>query len=107
MLHNLIESCYTICCTIHHKGKLTMPVAIHTKYLGPTDKTDARVRATAWRGNGSRSTVIVPFDHAASDAHAVAARALRDKYFPGEPLMLAGSTLDGKGNIYAINPLEA
>lgn len=81
-----------------------MPIAIHTKYLGPTDKTDARIRATAWRGNGSRSTVIVPYDHGASDAHAVAARALRDKHFPGEPLMLAGATLDGKGDIYTINP---
>jgi hypothetical protein len=51
--------------------------AIHTKYIGPTDKRSSRVKATAQAGS-----VILQWDSALnSDAnHKAAARALANKY---------------------------
>lgn len=71
-----------------------MPIAIHTKAL-PT-----KIRATAVRGRAT-VTLTVPrgsFD----DDHRAAAQALADKYWPGQPMILAGTTLDGTGDVYTI-----
>ena len=53
-----------------------MPIAIHTRYLGATYSRGSRIKASAARGAVTRFTITVPFDHAASDPHVVAAQAL-------------------------------
>ena len=71
-----------------------MPIAIHTKPL-PT-----KIRATAVRG---RSTVTITVPRGAhDDDHRAAAQALADKYWPDQPMILAGVTLDGCGDVYTI-----
>ena len=82
-----------------------MSIAIHTRYLGPTDSRGSRIKASAARGR-ERLTVTVPYDHAASDPFQVGAEALRDKYWPGATLYRAGAALDNNGDIFTINPLE-
>lgn len=48
--------------------------AIQTKYLRPTDKSGARIKAISQAGS-----VIVSYDHGASDPHVEAARQLCDR----------------------------
>jgi len=52
---------------------------IRTRYKGPTDSRGSRIIATDLR-TGQR--LIVPYDHAASDAHFAAADALQLKLRP-------------------------
>lgn len=75
-------------------------IAIHTKYLNPTNTKGARIKAQAWYGYSLKS-VIVPYDHA-GDAHEVAAEALRQRYKLGKSIRLVGSTIDGNGNVYSV-----
>lgn len=78
-----------------------MPVAIHTKYIPATDTRGSRIKATAYIRNDTKLSVTIPFDHSDSE-HEQAAIALRDKYWPGQPLSYAGNTLDGRGDVYTI-----
>ena len=80
-----------------------MAIAIYTKYLNPTDTKAARIKASA-RYENAIVSVIVPYAHESSEPHLYAAIALRDKYWPAQRLYDVGYTLDGKGNIYSINP---
>lgn len=80
-----------------------MAIAIYTKYLKSTDTKGARIKASA-RNNNSIVSVTVPYAHESSEPHLYAAIALRDKYWPTQRLYDVGYTLDGKGNIYSINP---
>jgi len=76
-------------------------IAIHTKYLGPTDTRGSRIKAYTASGH----SVTVPFDHALSclDRHAVAAKALIEtklKYAPEHGTMAYGDSADGKGYVF-------
>lgn len=82
-----------------------MPIAIITRYLGPTNVRGSRIKAGARRGR-EMLTVTVPYDHAAADPFQVGAEALRDKYWPGAKLYRAGAALVEHDNIFIINPQE-
>lgn len=86
-----------------------MPIAIHTKYIGPSNTKGARVKATIRRDNKTLWAVIVPFDHALNceERHALAARALLRKHAPAlleESISCAGSTLDNLGYVFTVYP---
>lgn len=83
-----------------------MSVAIHTKYIGPTDKTGSRVKAYTHRGWDEGRAIVwsvtVPFDHSGRE-HEQAAEALIRKYWPAvvvDRLTYVGSSADGKGDVY-------
>lgn len=73
-----------------------MRQAIVTRYLGPTDRRGARVKATAAAGS-----VTVSWDHALDQAanHAAAAQALAAKFGWGGR-WYAGGLPDEAGNVY-------
>ena len=83
-----------------------MPIAIHTKALPATDTLPGRIKAAASRGRTMVSIVVGrgAFD---DDDHRAAAQALADKYWPGSNILRAGLTLDGRGDVYTIDPWEA
>ena len=86
-----------------------MPAAIHTKYIGPTNTKGSRIKASLRRDNKTLWTASVPFDHALNceERHALAARALLQKYAPHqltETLYVAGSTLDNLGYVFTVYP---
>lgn len=82
-----------------------MPIAIHTKALPATNTLPGRIKATASRGRTMVSIVVGrgSFD---DDDHRAAAQALADKYWPGSNILRAGLTLDGRGDVYTIDPWE-
>lgn len=82
-----------------------MPIAIHTKALPATDTLPGRIKAIAVRG---RTTVSMVSNRGSfdDDDHQAAARALADKYWPNSVLLRAGVTLDGRGDVFTINPWE-
>lgn len=82
-----------------------MPIAIHTKFLGPTDTRGARVKASVRRPDGSIESVTTPYSYE-GDEHAKAADVLRQRYWPDMPMYLAGQTLDGRGNVFTVTPQE-
>ena len=77
-------------------------IAIHTKYLGPTNARGARIRASVSRAPGVIWSVTVGYDHAADDAFSIGAQALADKHWPGKTIRYVGATLDGNGNVYTM-----
>ena len=77
-------------------------IAIHTKYLGPTDSKGSRIKAIVYRSRGVIWSVTVPYEHVIDDPFEVAARALADKHWPGKTTRYVGATLDGNGNVYAL-----
>lgn len=77
-------------------------IAIHTKYLGPTDTRGARIKASVYRSKDVTFSVTVGYDHGADDPFEVAAQALADKHWPGKVARYVGSTLDGNGNVYTL-----
>ena len=88
-----------------------MPIAIFTRYHGPTDTKGARISATCRRDNETTWRVSIGFDHAldCESRHALAAQALVDKHMaPVSPgmlrLMLCGNTSDNRGYAFAVNP---
>jgi hypothetical protein len=86
-----------------------MPIAIHTKYIGATNTKGSRIKATIRRDSKTLWTASVPFDHALTceERHALAARALLQKYAPDqltETLSIAGSTLDNLGYVFTVYP---
>lgn len=78
-----------------------MPIAIHTRYLPATDKRGSRVKASAYRGRDAVWSVTVPFDHSGRE-HEQAAEALRAKHWPDLPMVYAGATIDGRGDVYVV-----
>jgi len=63
---------------------------------GPPVKTSVYPdKSTTW-------TVTVPYDHAASRAHTVAAQTRADKHWPGRVVSFVGATLDGKGDVFTL-----
>lgn len=86
-----------------------MPIAIHTKYLGPTNTRGARIKATCTRDANCKWTLTVGFDYGAGYETSLtkAARALLAKYAPelqAEALWCCGNTLDNLGYVFAIYP---
>lgn len=78
-----------------------MPVAIHTRYLPATDTRGARVKASTYRGHDAIWSVTIPYDHGGRE-HEKAADTLRAKYWPDLPMVYAGSTSDGRGEVYVV-----
>ena len=86
-----------------------MSLAIHTKYIGPTNTRGARIKATCIRDKDSKWTAIVSFEYSADSEtrHSLAAKALLAKFAPGlqeETLWCCGNTLDNLGYVFAIYP---
>lgn len=79
-----------------------MPIAIETRYIGPTDTKGARIRVSA-NGRPFRMTFSYAYD---GDEHRAAVRAFRDEFFPGRSLTYCGETRDQKGDIYSIGADE-
>ena len=84
-----------------------MPIAIHTKYIGPTDTKGARISATCRRDRDTKYRVEISFPHELSceDRHAMAARRLIEKHFSGltdKTFHVCGNTLDNLGYVFAI-----
>lgn len=77
-------------------------IAIHTKYLGPTNARGARIKASVYRSKGVIWSVTVGYDHAADDPFAIGAQALADKHWPGRVIRYVGATLDGNGSVYSL-----
>jgi hypothetical protein len=93
--------------TINRREK--MPIAIHTKYLGPSNVKGARIKATIRRDNKTFWTATIPFDHAldCEARHALAAKAVLQKHSPAllnEIMSCAGSTLDNLGYVFTVYP---
>lgn len=77
-------------------------IAIHTKYIGPTNSRGSRIKAyTTGYGDRKGYTVTVPYDHALSGhlVHFEAVKALVSKYKLDWDLsdMRYGDSADGKG----------
>lgn len=83
-----------------------MPIAIHTKFLGPTNTRGARIKASVRAPGGRIESVIVSYDYD-SKGHEKAANALRARHWPAHPMHLAGETLDGRGYVFTIAPQES
>ena len=81
-----------------------MPVAIFTKYLGPTDKRGARIKASVYREKDVIWSLTVSYDHSAEDAHTVGAQAFINKYWPGHRAIYVGASLDG-GAVFSMDQI--
>lgn len=70
--------------------------AITTRYLGPTNTKESRIKASAFGGS-----VIIALDYALTtdENHAAAARALAEKFRWGG-YYVVGRAPDGRGNVY-------
>jgi hypothetical protein len=78
-----------------------MPVAIHTRYLPATDTRPSRVKASTHRGSDVVWSVTIPYDYEGRE-HERAADALRLKHWPALPMVHAGATIDGRGDVYVV-----
>ena len=86
-----------------------MSLAIHTRYIGPTDKKQSRVKAIVRHNNLWSFTATVNFDWTlgSESAHRLAAIALIEKHFPesvGTTMLCVGNTIDNKGYVFAMIP---
>lgn len=77
-------------------------IAIHTKYIGPTNTRGSRIKAyTAGFGSIKGFTATVPYNHAKDgvDVHFEAVKALVEKYKLPWTLdgMRYGDSADGRG----------
>jgi len=86
-----------------------MSIAIHTKYVGPTNTKGARIKASCVRGR-EKLSVSVSFDYAlgCEERHAQAVFALLAKFAPelakDHKLYCCGSTMDNLGYVFSVNP---
>ena len=75
-------------------------IAIHTKYLGPSNVRGARIKAY----NGDRSvTISYPSELNGEHAHFAAARAFAEKHLtfaPSNDRMVYGDSADGRGYVF-------
>jgi len=83
-------------------------IAIHTKYIGPTNTRGSRIKAyTANYFNQKAFTVTIPYDYALSDVaiHFKAVKALVEKYKLDWNLeeMRYGDSADNKGFSFCFN----
>ena len=78
-----------------------MPIAIHTRYLPATNTHPSRIKASTYRGRDAVWSVTVPFDNSGRE-HEQAADTLRAKYWPDLPMVYAGSTIDGRVDVYVV-----
>ena len=86
-----------------------MSLAIHTKYIGPTNNRGSRIKATCNIDNSIKWTASVPFECGADSEtrHALAAKALLVKYAPDlhdKQLWVCGNTLDNLGYVFSVYP---
>jgi hypothetical protein len=86
-----------------------MPLAIHTKYIGPSNTRGARIKATCTIDHNTKWTATVSFEYGADSEtrHALAAKALLVKHAPQlhtETLYCCGNTLDNLGYVFAVYP---
>lgn len=86
-----------------------MPLAIHTKYVGPTNTRGARIKATCTIDHNTKWTASVAFEYGADseNRHALAAKALLVKYAPDlhdKQLWVCGNTLDNLGYVFSVYP---
>ena len=86
-----------------------MSLAIHTKYIGPSNTRGARIKATCTRDKDSKWTAIVSFEYGSDSQtrHSLAAQALLVKYAPqlqSEQLWCCGNTLDNLGYVFSVYP---
>lgn len=86
-----------------------MSIAIHTKYIGPTNTKGARIKAMIRRDSKTLWTATVSFDYSLDSQarHALAAKALLQSQAPAlldEEMSCAGSTLDNLGYVFTICP---
>lgn len=78
-------------------------IAIHTKYLGPTNSSGSRIKAyTASYGSQKGLSVTIPYDHALDgvSVHFKAVKALFAKHgenWPSSDNMRYGDSADGRG----------
>ena len=78
-----------------------MPVAIHTRYLPATNTRGARVKASTYRGRDAVWSATVHYDYSGRE-HEQAAEALRARHWPDLPMVYAGATIDGRGDVYVV-----
>jgi hypothetical protein len=76
-------------------------IAIHTKFISPTDKRGSRIKAYTADGR----SVTIPLDHALDDMrrHFQAAEAFIAKHMkhaPDTANMVYGDSADGKGYVF-------
>lgn len=94
-----------------------MAIAIHTKYIGPTNTRGARIKATCTIDTNTKWIASVGFEYgadsetrhalAAKALHALVAKALLTKFAPGlqeEKLWCCGNTLDNLGYVFSVYP---
>jgi hypothetical protein len=87
-----------------------MSLAIHTKYIGPTDRKQARIKATVRLSNLVSFSATVSYDWTCMNAelaHRQAAIALIAKHFPesvSTTMLCVGNTLENKGYVYTMIP---
>lgn len=86
-----------------------MAIAIHTKYVGPTNTRGARIKATCTIDNNTKWTASVGFEYGADSEtrHALAAKALLVKHAPDlhdKQLWVCGNTLDNLGYVFSVYP---
>jgi len=83
-------------------------MAIHTRYLGPTNTKGARIRATCVRADCTWTvTIALRHDRANATRHADAVQAMFSKYAPElqeESIWCCGNTLDNRGYVFAVYP---
>jgi hypothetical protein len=75
-------------------------IAIHTKYLGPTNTKGARIKVSAYCG--ATKTMSVPYDHSSHDPHEDAAYEFCKRLNLWGNVSYAGLTPDGKGQVYSV-----
>lgn len=86
-----------------------MAIAIHTKYVGPTNTRGARIKAICTIDTNTKWTASVGFEYGVDSEtrHALAAKALLTKFAPGlqeEKLWCCGNTLDNLGYVFSVYP---
>lgn len=69
-----------------------------TRYLGPTDHHGSRIKV--WTSSGL--TAILPYDHAADDAHDAAVKIAARRFYPDAIFapLVRGTAPDERGNVY-------
>lgn len=76
-------------------------IAIHTKFIGPSDTRGARVKA--YTNSGMSATISYPYDKSFEMAHFEAVKALIEKYKLDSwdtKDMRYGDSADGRGYVF-------
>ncbi len=76
-------------------------IAIHTKYLGPTNSRGGRIKA--YTADGRSATISYPHELDGERAHFKAARAFMERhfsYYSRADRMVYGDSADGRGYVF-------